>query len=110
MENVMEELEAAPKKGIDLGDKILNPSLLETKKLIMDLRVIGETVKTRLNNDLESGKKAFVIGTPCLSLRNEIYIRTYDIHADSGVNRDAEILWKTNLYNFYSKYLCNDKK
>lgn len=102
----MEELEAAPKKGIDLGDKILDPSLLETKKLITNMRVIGETIKTRLNHDMESGKKAFVIGAPCLSFRNEIYIRSFDIHADSAVNREAEILWKTNLYNFYRKYVC----
>lgn len=101
----------AKKEGIACADKeLLPPHSEKCKKILRDVEIILKCIdrNNRMAHErFSTGVKMFVVGIPFWNeFFKEIQLFAYNIHEDSGINRDMEINFKKHLFRLYeTKYV-----
>lgn len=101
----------AKKEGIVCaGQDLLPPQSEKCKQILRDVETILKCIdrNNRVTHErFPTGVKMFVVGIPYWNeMFKEVQFFAYNIHEDSGLNRDMEINFKKHLFRLYeTKYL-----
>lgn len=101
----------AKTEGIVGADKqLLPPQSVECKKILSDIETILQCIDRNnhiVREAFAAGAKMFVVGMPIWNeWFKEVQLFAFNIHEDSGLNRDMEINFKKHLFRLYeTRYL-----